>query len=315
VPGADCGSRRLLAVACCGLTVMLLASCSPRRTPLGSAAPPRAPVVVASFNFPESVLLGEIYSQALEHAGVPVRRELGLGPREMVLPALHQGLVDVVPEYLGSALAGVDSSTGVGGASLAEERARLAGTLRAWNVELLAPAPAANQNGLAVTAAIANRYHLRTISDLASVAPKLTLGGPSVCPRRPYCLVGFQSVYSVRFARFISFDAEEQRIAALEQGVVDVAVMFSTDGELATGNFVLLDDDRHLQPAENVTPLVSTRAIETYGARVVAALEAVSAKLTSPGLVFLNWRIGLGGKDITAEARGWLERLGMMARR
>jgi len=90
--------------------------------------------------------------------------------------------------------------------------------------------------------------------------------------------------------------------------------MFTTDGVLATGKFVLLDDDRHLQPSENIAPLASNRAIDTYGTAVTGALETVSARLTSQDLVFLNWRISLGGKDTAAEARGWLERHGLVAR-
>jgi osmoprotectant transport system substrate-binding protein len=273
-------------------------------------------VVVASFNFAESELLAEIYAQALEHAGVPVRRQLDLGTREMVLPALHQGLIDVVPEYLGSGLASLDP-TAEGGPALnaAEEQARLAGILAAWHVKVLTPAPAENQNGLAITVAANQRYHLTTISALAAVAPRLALGGPSECPSRPYCLVGFQSVYGLRFAHFLPFDEEDQRVTALDQQTVDVAVMFTTDGELATGRYVLLEDDRHLQPDENVVPLVSTRAVATYGPRVATALDAVSARLTTPGLVFLNWRVGPGGKEIAAEARGWLAREGLVPRR
>jgi osmoprotectant transport system substrate-binding protein len=125
---------------------------------------------------------------------------------------------------------------------------------------------------------------------------------------RPFCLLGFESVYGLRFARFDPFDVESQRVTALQQQVVDVAVMFTTDGVLATDAFVLLADDRHLQPADNVAPIVSSRAIDAFGPRVVSALDAVSARLTSQDLLFLNWRVGVAGKDATSEARGWLRR-------
>jgi osmoprotectant transport system substrate-binding protein len=272
-------------------------------------------VVVASFNFSESVLLADIYGQALEQAGIPVRMELDLGPREQVLPAVHQGLVDVVPEYLGSLLEALVPDAQRRGAPAAEERARLVQALRPWKVSVLPEAPAEDQNGLVVTTALAKRYGLSTISQLAPVAPRLALGAPAECPDRPFCLLGLRSVYGLRFARFQPFDEESQRITALEEQVVDVAVLDTTDGELATGNFVVLADDRHLQPADNIAPIVADRAISDYGARLTGALDAVSAELSSSGLSFLDWRVDVAGKDPAAEAHGWLVREGLVPRR
>ena len=274
----------------------------------------RTPVVVASFNFEESQLLAEIYAQALEHAGVPVRRELNLGTREMVLPALRQGLVDFVPEYLGSALASLEPDTDLQGATAATEATQLGRDLKAWNVEVLQPAEAADQNGLAVTATASKRYSVHDVSGLGPLAPHMSIGGPSECPSRPFCLLGFRDVYGLRFSRFLPFDSESQRVKALEQGVVDVAVMFTTDGELATGAFVLLNDDRRLQPSENVAPLLSTRASARYGGRIERTVNAVSAELTTAGLVFLNWRVAVAGNDPATEARGWLLRQGLIPR-
>jgi osmoprotectant transport system substrate-binding protein len=186
--------------------------------------------------------------------------------------------------------------------------------LRPWHVEVLPAAAAQDQNGLAVTRALAQRLGLRSTSDLARFASTLSLGAPTECPTRPFCLLGFESVYGLHFAKFEPFDAESQRVSALQQQVVDVAVMFTTDGALATGDYVLLADDRNLQPADNVVPVVSARAIATYGPGVETALDAVSAKLTEQNLVFLNWRVTVAGKDSAAEARGWLEREHIVAR-
>ncbi len=294
---------------------VVAAACSPAPHGAVPPAPPAAPVVVASFNFPESELVAEIYAQALEHAGVPVRRQLDLGTREMVLPALHQGLVDVVPEYLGSALAALRPGGPAQGATTADELRVLTEALAPWRVTVLAAAPAQDQNGLAVTRQLAGQLGLRAVSDLAAPSPRLTLVGPTECPTRPFCLVGFERVYGLHFAHFQAYDAESQRVTALEQQVADVAVMFTTDGVLATGRFALLTDDRDLQPAENITPLVSQRALAAYGSRVRTALDAVSLRLTTKELIFLNWRIGVAGKDIASEASGWLQRTGLVPRR
>jgi osmoprotectant transport system substrate-binding protein len=268
--------------------------------------------VVASFNFPENELIAEIYAQALEHAGVTVRRELDLGTREMVMPALHEGLVDVVPEYVGSAVAYLTPSASLRDETAPDERAMLVRALAPWHVEARPVSPAQDQNGLVVTQTLATSDHLSTVSDLAPLAPSLTLGAPTECPTRLYCEIGFRDVYGLRFARLTPFDSETQRVAALEQRVVDVALMFTTDGVLATGRFALLTDDRHLQPPDNVVALVSDRSVAAFGDRVTTALDAVSGALTSKSLLVLNWRISVAGKDIRSEATGWLRLHGLI---
>jgi osmoprotectant transport system substrate-binding protein len=306
VPG-----RRLAALVCAVGVVGVLAACSaddPDPSP-GSDA-----VVVASFDFSESRLLGEIYAQALEQAGVPVRRELGLGSRELVLPALRQGLVDVVPEYLGTALAAVSPPGEPPAAEVDSAHRRLQKALAAEGLRALRPAEAENTNGLAVTRTTAARLGLTTTSDLAPHAAELVVAGPSECPGRPFCLQGLESVYGLTFAEFSPYDAQTQRITALEEGVVDVAVVFTTDGLLAARDLVLLADDRNLQPAENVVPVVSEQAVARHGERVAEALDAVSARLDSAALTFLNWRVEVAGADVEGEARGWLQRQRLVPR-
>jgi osmoprotectant transport system substrate-binding protein len=270
-------------------------------------------VVVASFDFPESELLAEIYAQALSEAGVPVRRELRLGPREVVLPALRQGHVDAVPEYLGSALSAVGAPLGPG-ADVDEAHQRLVAVLRRDGLRALRPAPAHNQNALVVTRTTAERLDLRTTSDLVPHGPGLVLAGPPECPRREYCLPGLRSAYGLSFGRFVPYARVTQRLTALDENLVDVAVAFVTDATVATGDLVLLPDDRGLQPPENVVPVVSDRAVERHGDLLVNALDGVSARLDLPGLRFLNWRVEVAGGTAEEEARGWLLRQGLLPR-
>ena len=300
--------RRLAPITACLGALLSLAACQ-SDTP-GPRAQGRESdgVVVASFNFPESRVLAEIYALALEDAGIPVRREKDLGPRELVRPALLSGLVDVVPEYLGTAVATLEPENQTDRSDQAALRTELERLLRPWSIDVRSPAAAQNQNGFAVTRSSAERLGLRTVSDLAPVASRLTLGGPPECPSRPFCLEGLIGVYDVRFGSFLPFATEDQRARALEQGVVDVAVMFSTDGYLATGDLVLLEDDRRLQPAENVVPLVASGATARFGPRLGLALDAISARLDSNSLRFLNWRVTVAGKDEASEARGWFQR-------
>ncbi len=308
-----CG--RAAALAACSLGLTLLAACQPGAAPAGrgGAGAHGGTVVVASFNFPESELLAAIYGLAIRHAGIPAELRLDLGPRELVQPALEQDLVDVVPEYLGTALTSLHPHPGVPMSDPAAVEPALARALARWHVQVMTPAAAQDQNGVVVTDATAHRLGLRKVSDLRA-AGRLVLGGSPECPDRPYCLPGLRRAYGLGFAGFLPFDTEPQRVTALREGVVDVAVLDTTDGNLATGDLVLLSDDRHLQPAENVVPVITDRAMARYGKRLAGAVNAVSAQLTSKALLFLDWRVEVAGADVLAEARGWLERHGILPR-
>lgn len=303
------GTRRTATVVVCATALAFVGSCTsgPPRTQGGGRA--QDALVVASFNFPESELVAEIYAQALERAGVPVRRELDLGPRELVMPALQQSFVDVVPEYVGSALASLGvQPRSERDASSATAREDLQRALGAGKLHVLTPSAAQNQNGVVVTRETATRDALANISNLAQRAPEMTLGGPPECPSRPFCLQGLERVYGLRFRSFVPIEDQQQEVTALEDHTIDAAVMFTTDGELASERLALLDDDRHLQPPENIVPVVSADAIARYGAQLVGALDGVSAQLTTASLRILNWRVLIGGRSAAAEARGWLAR-------
>ena len=305
---------RSAVLAVCSLALLASCQAGQDRAAPGPADRVAGPVVVASFNFPESELLAAIYGLAIRHAGIPVRFQLGLGPRELVQPALEQGLADVVPEYLGTALTSLEAHPGVPMTNPPAVRAALARAQARWHVRVMTPAAAQDQNGIAVTAATARRLGLSKVSDLQRAAGKLTLGGSPECPDRPYCLPGLRQAYGLDFAGFLPFSTEQQRVTALREGVVGAAVLDTTDGNLAAGDLLLLSDDRHLQPAENVVPVITGRAMARYGSRLAGAVNAVSAQLTSKALLFMDWRTEVAGNDVTAEARAWLERHGILPR-
>jgi osmoprotectant transport system substrate-binding protein len=290
------------------LAVVLLAACSAGSTPSAAPANRDSAVVVASFNFSESQLLAEIYAQALERAGIPVRRQLDLGPRELAQPAMLQGFVDVVPEYLGTALQSLEPDKGATtNHDNAAAQAALGNAVAPYHLDVLRPAAAQDQNGLVMLAARAKELGIRTTSDLAR-HPQFVLGGPPECPTREFCLQGLHDVYGLSFAQFMPLATLGQEQTALEQGLIDVAVMFTTDGRLADTSLVLLEDDRRLQPVENVVPIVSQRVLDMYGPRLTSALDAVSGQLTTPNLTFLNWRVDIDGKNVADEASAWLSR-------
>ena len=302
--------RAALTAACTGLVVTLSACTSSSghvSSAAGPAGRPGTVITVGSYDFPESVLLAQIYGQALAANNFPVRILPNLGPRELVDPALMDGLVQLVPEYAGSALEffslGRLSATSDAGAA---NRA-LAGSVAGRGVVAARPAPAQDANAIVVTAATAARYGLRSIADLARVAPRLVFGGPPECPERAYCLPGLQRAYGLRFKAFIPLDAGGPlTLQALEAGNVGVALLFTTDPAIPARHLVILADDRGLQPAENITPLVRQDVIVRYGPHLVALLNRISALLDTGTLRALDAQVELDGHGPRSVARAWL---------
>ena len=288
------------------LAGVLFASCgpsAPRRTlAVGDDA-----ITVASFNFPESVILAEIYAQALEAGGFDVDRQLDLGTRELVEPALERGLVEFVPEYSGSALTFVTKGEVAATADEATTHRDLTMALHERGLVALGQARAQDKNGMVAAPETATRFDLRTISDLAPVASQLVFGGPPECPERPLCLLGLESTYGLKFRDFVSLDSGGPfTVQALAQGQVDVGLLFTTDGAIDSNGFVLLKDDRMLQPAENVTPVVHGEVVDRFGQEFVGLVNAVSAELTTDDLRELNALVNIEGERARDVAMGLL---------
>ena len=214
-----------------------------------------------------------------------------LGAREVVAPALEQGKVDMVPEYLGSALNFLNDRDRVATADPALTHARLEQAFAPRGVSVLAYAPAQDRNGFVVTGDLARRRNLVKVSDLAPLASRLSFGGPPECPERPLCLKGLQELYKLRFARFEAMPSRAVTAAALDTGEIDVGMIETTDPNLVKADLVQLADDRRLQPADNVVPVVRREVLDVYGPQLVRLVNAVSAQLTTTELTRLNLQV------------------------
>ena len=274
----------------------------------------RPVIVVGSFNFPESVLLAYLYADALAGRGYPVRVLPGLGPRELVDPALMAGLIQLVPEYTGSALEFVSLGRVTATASVTATGQALARALTGRGLVLGRPAAAQDGNAIVVTAGTAARYRLGTISSLAAVASRLVFGGPPECPERAYCLPGLRLSYGLRFRGFVPLDADGPLTRqALGAGDISVALLFTTDPDIAAEHLVVLSDNRGLQPAENVVPVLRSAVVRRYGPGLLAALDAVSARLSTAALAKLDAQVELGQDNPDTVARAWLRAAGLAA--
>ncbi|MDJ0923618.1 MAG: ABC transporter substrate-binding protein [Acidimicrobiia bacterium] len=280
-------------------TALLAAACGS-----GEDAKDGPTITIGSANFPENALVAEIYAQVLEEEGYPVERNLNIGNREVYTTALESGDLDLLPEYVGSAL------FNQGGEPTADSEATAQALRDAFapqGIAVLDPAPAQDKNGIVVRADTADALGLSKTSDLAAHTD-LVFGGPPECPERPLCLIGLQDVYGLSFAEFKPLDVGGAlTVAALEGGEIDVALLFTSDGTIAAKGFVLLEDDKGLQPAENLTPVIRQDIIDAYGDDIVDSLNGVSAELTTAELSEMNRRISIDGDDPETVAKDWIE--------
>lgn len=261
-------------------------------------------LTIGAFNFSESAILAHIYAGALEEEGISVQVRENLGNREVVGPALERGEIDLYPGYAATELEFFNSGAGEATPDPEETVEKLRTLLAGKELTALEPSPAIDANAFAVTRATADRLKVTKLSELAGVAGELVLGGPPECPERPYCLIGLENTYGLKFKSFKALDAGGPLSkAALENGDVDVALIFSSDGAIAARNFVVLADDKKLQNADNVVPVIRT---EVATKEVRAALDRVAAELTTEDLTALNKRADVDKEDPDVLAEEWL---------
>ena len=286
-------------------------SCGDELSSSGDGGGSRA-VVVGSANFPENVILGEIYAGALTAQGLDVSTELNVGSREVLLPVLERGEIDVLPEYTGALL----DHLGKGSSDATETAAQIQAIrgLLPDGLTILAPSRAQDQETITCSKPVVDRHGLRTIGDLAPVSRELTFGGPPELPQRSgFGLKGLKSVYGVEFKRFRALDvAGPLTVAALKSGKVDCANLFSTQSAIEVNGFVVLADPETLIASQAVVPLLSEPAATP---EVTTALDRVSAALTTEELKEMVARVEIDKRDAAEVAAGFLARHGLDAGR
>jgi len=271
-----------------------------------SSAGGSSSVTVGSADFPESVLLAEIYAGALEAKGVTVTKKLSIGSREAYIPALQDGSIDLIPEYTGVLAQYFDKdakATDPEGV-YKELEAALPETLT-----VLEKSAAEDKDSVVVTKATADDLGLKSIADLEGKSQDLVLGGPPEWKTRPTGVPGLKKVYNLEFKSFRPLDAGGPlSVQALKNGQVDAANIFSTDPSIPANSFVVLDDPKSLFAAQNVVPLATKAKVNPT---VEGALNAVSAKLDTPTLTDLLAQVVTDKKDPDAVAGEFLKANGL----
>lgn len=243
-------------------------------------------ITVGSADFPESELLATIYAGALTAKGIPAETKLNIGSREVYMPALIDGSIDLIPEYSGATMSYLDKNAT---ASAPKEVAEALKKILPKGIAMLTPSAAQDSDVVAVTQATADKYKLKTIADLAPHAAQLVLGGPPEWKTRQQGVVGLRSVYGLKFKSFKTLDvAGPLTLSALKNGQVAAADMTSTDPAMKESKLVALVDTKNLFPAQNIVPLIADKKLDD---KVTTTLDAVSAALTTDDLVAMNARL------------------------
>jgi osmoprotectant transport system substrate-binding protein len=300
------------------MLALVMSACAPGEgegsSPAASASAPAAggTVTIGSQGFYESQLMAEIYAQALEAAGYTVERNLGIGTREETWPALSSGQIDLMPEYIGSLTTFLD---GEASGDSDDTYAAMIELIEAEGLTALDFTEAQDQNAFVVRSETAEEFGLATMSDLAEVATDLVWGLPPECETNELCAGALEDSYGIPFAELEiePLAACDAPIAtALNDGVVDVAELCSTQPDIERFGFVRLEDDMLTQPAENIAPIISQEKLDELGDGFAEILNALSAEMTTEDLTSLGVQVAVDQRDVAEVAAEWLADKGLV---
>jgi osmoprotectant transport system substrate-binding protein len=278
---------------------------------LGACAKRGSSVSVGSKNFAEELLLGEMYAQLLEHAGLGVNRKLNLGGTNIAMASILRGEIDLYPEYTGTALLAQLKLEPLHNRQAVYQTVKQDYQER-YQLTWLDPAPMNDTQALATTTQLSQRLELRTLTDCSRLAPQLRLGAVPEFTDRPDGLPGLQRVYGgFQFASVKLLDIG-LKYAALLQGDVDVVVAFGTDGQIEADHLVVLQDDKHFFPPYQVAPVIR---LDTLGRFPVIAqtLNPLAGHLTDPVMRKLNWRVDGQHEEPADVAKDFLSSIQLLA--
>jgi osmoprotectant transport system substrate-binding protein len=265
-------------------------------------------ITVGSANFPENVVLAEIYAGALGAKDFDVSKKLNIGSREALFPAMEKGEITVLPEYTGALLSYLTEAK-----SDAKETSEQVEAIKAElpaSLTLLEPSAAEDKDTITCNKETVDKYGLTSIEDLAKVGDQITIGGPpEFAKREGFGIKALKRVYGAEFKKFQPLDvAGPLTVAALKDNKVQCANLFSTQSAIPANGFVTLEDPKGLVESEAVIPLIAKDAATP---EVTETLNAVSAALNTDNLKELVKRVEVDKDDAEAVAEDFLSEQGL----
>ncbi|MFF0190629.1 ABC transporter substrate-binding protein [Streptomyces sp. NPDC005244] len=310
-------NRRTLlgALAGAAVSVPALSACGSGITSLdgggssaGGGGSSKGGVTIGTANFTENQVLGHLYAAVLKAAGVKATVRPNLGTREILIPALKGGDIDLLPEYQGALLHYLAPKSKV--TEEGEMQNALAVALPA-GLQILPYGLAEDSDAFVVTRETARRYRLASLADLARQNGRLVIGAAPEVKTRQVGAVGLKDMYGVEFKEFKSLDSSGPLVkGALKKGDVDVANLFTTDTDIQANDWVVLTDPKNLVPGQHIVPLVADRKADSTVRRALARLGNV---LTTAQLTELNRQVDKDKKDPEDVANAYAERHGLSA--
>ena len=304
--------RRVGAAVASLLTLVVLASCGEVKQPNASEQPAGAKLrlTLATKNFTESFIMSEMYKQALEFNGFNIIIRRNVGGTEILDEKLRSGEIDAYPEYTGLAASAV-AGENVMGKSSAETTELVRQHYATRGVVVSEETPFEATETVTVKKEFAEANQLRTIEDLRKL-PTFTLGARPEFEARQQGFAGLQSVYRLTNGQFVPV-AVDARFVALDEGDVDVANVFSTDPQLAGGEYQVLEDTQRLFGFQHVVLLVNEQMLNSLGGeKFMRVVNAVNKEVTQATIVELNRAVDLDKRDPADVARQFLQERGLV---
>jgi osmoprotectant transport system substrate-binding protein len=301
---------RAVMTALMALALTALVSCGSGGGSQGS----KGEITVGSKNFTEQVVLGELYSQALEADGYDVNKRLDLGNVTVLDKALQSGEIDMYPEYTGTALV---TALGYEGEQFDTPKKTYDKTEELYEnrdpaATMLEQASFNNTYGIAVRKDVADEYGLKTLEDLAKASPNLVLASFSEFQQRSDGFPNIKESYSsTNFKEVKVVNDLGLRYQALRQGDADVAIGFTTDGQLRSDDLVVVEDQKNIWPYYHPAPVIKQEFLNN-NEDVAGVINPVTESLDLETMQTLNGRVDLDNEDPAAVAEEHLQEAGLL---
>jgi osmoprotectant transport system substrate-binding protein len=302
---------RLSRTLALGASVLVLALVAGACSTGGGSKPT---VKIGSADFDEAKIVAEAYAQVLENAGYTVNRDaFGLGGRKVLQPALESGQFDLQPEYIGSGLAGY-SGTPTGDPAKNKDALQQVLNGKGGGITVLDYTPAQDQNAFVVRKETADSLKLTKMSDVAAVQGQLKLGLAKDCPTNPVCGQALKDAYGIDTSAATLLDACSTPMAdALKSKTIDLGELCSTQPDILVNGFVLLQDDKNTQPADNISPLVRNDLLGKVDKTAFEKLlNDLSAKIDTATLADLYKQVSVDKKDVKDVVSTFLKAEGLV---